>query len=281
MDSIIQEKNLSLIKKIVERLSISFGLTDPKEVLWLVFGSYVTNMNNENSDVDIIGINDNFTGKQRQVLNYQKIPIHFTAITMEEFRDDGEARLYGSYFSGKIINPHIFLYGNEEYKNEAIYHAGKFIGPLAGYLGQISSHNAFTLSQVTSLVFIAYMSTDPSFDAYFLGYFVSPSFERIWQALCKDTIAMLILSESIQFVGDKYIFTKFFDNYKSFHSERMKISARHWSYGAICHDCDRKFQDKIFTKTEKRLSEIDPSGQKYKNMVLFLKEQSGLDEVYI
>jgi len=63
------------------------------------------------------------------------------------------------------------------------------------------------------------------------------------KCLQEDILNMLIVSESIQCVDGKYIFLDGFNNYKDFHFERMKISARHWSYGAICHDNDRKFQD--------------------------------------
>ncbi len=152
---------------------------------------------------------------------------------------------------------------------------------MAGYLSKLTKLELFTASQITSLVFIAYLSTDPSFDSYFLNYFTSPNFNNIWIALCESTIRMLEISEVIIRSERKYVFIEKYSDYKSFHSERMKISARHWSYAAICHGGDRKFQDIIFNKAAKKMSKLDPSGKKYSDMVTFLKQESGLPEIYI
>lgn len=281
MDRIILSKNMSVIKEVIILLSNNIGFSDPKEILWLVFGSYVINMNTTESDIDIIGIHDSFIDKKRYILSHNNIPVHFSSINMNDLKDDGENRLYGGYFTGKIINPHIFLYGNDKTIHNAIYSAGKFIGPLAGYISKISTNTSFTRPQITALVFIAYLSTDPSFDSYFLNYFVSKEFEKIWEYLQEDTLNMLIISGDIKCIDGKYIFLNSFINYKDFHFERMKVSARHWSYGATCHDNDRKFQDVIFTKANEKIKKIDPDGKKYASMLTFLKEQSGLVEIFI
>jgi hypothetical protein len=281
MDNIVSDSNLSFIKESIGFIADKLDLNDYKDALWLVYGSYVINMNTSSSDLDIIAIHNSFIKNERIKYTFNEVPIHFTKINMDTIEDDGEKRLYGSYFSGKIINPHIFLFGDEKTKNKALYHAGKFIAPLAGYLSGLTESEFFSASQVTSLVFIAYLSTDPSFDSYFLNYFVSPDFENIWEALCESTIHMLHISDSLAASKNKYLFKKKFQDYKSFHSERMKISARHWSYGAVCHGANYKFQDIIFFKAEEKMKEIDPSGNKYLNMVRFLRNESGLSEIYI
>ena len=215
------------------------------------------------------------------VFKYQDVPIHCSVITMKDMEDDGEKGLYGSYFTGKIINPHLFLYGDSESKNEALCHAGKFIGPLAGYLGKLIQGNLYSPSQITALVFIAYFSIGPSFDQIFLGYFVSPEFKNIWGCLCEQTILMLKTAGAVRPIGgNKYKFTQRFKDYKSFHFERMKVAARHWGYGAVYHR-DYKFPDWIFDKAEKKMKKADPSGQKYKEMVEFLKKNSGLTDIYV
>lgn len=281
MDKVILSKNISVIEEAIKILSSKMGVSDPKEILWLVFGSYVINMNTAESDMDIIGIHESFTNKKRYIFSHNNVPIHFNAINMDDLKDDGECRLYGGYFTGKIINPHIFLYGNSKEIHDAIFNAGKFIGPLAGYISKISTDTSFSRSQITAFIFIAYLSTDPSFDSYFLNYFISQEFEKIWEYLQEDTLNMLNVSESIKCVDGKYIFVDSFTSYKDFHFERMKISARHWSYGAICHDNDRKFQDVIFSKANINLKKVDPDGKKYASMLSFLKEQSGLNEIFI
>jgi len=281
MRDIISADNLSFIKKAIKDLSFKVGIKEYGNVLWLVFGSYVINMNKDGSDLDIIGIHNDFSDDERLTYNFQNVPIHATLINMRVLRDDGEKRLFGSYFSGKVINPHIFLYGDPASKKEAICHSGKFIASLAGYLGKLSHFSFFNDSQLTALVFIAYLSTDPSFDSYLLNYFSSPIFPKIWKSLCKTTAYMLKVAKEVTLKEKKYTFVNKFDDYKDFHSERMKISARHWSYGAVCHGGDREFQDKIFFKAEEKMKKIDPSGIKYQEMLSFLKQESGLTQVYV
>jgi predicted nucleotidyltransferase len=281
MDKMVSSTNLSFAKQTISYISDKLKFRESRQALWVVFGSYVINMNTPDSDLDIIAVHDIFTKSDRSIYKFKNIPIHFTKINMRVLENDGERRLYGSYFTGKIINPHIFLYGNKKLEDKALYHAGKFIAPLAGFLGRLTGLQVLTASQVTSLVFIAYLSTDPSFDSYFLNYFVSPDFKNIWSALCKSTIKMLNISNSLVSLEDKHFFKVKFPNYKTFHSERMKISARHWSYGAACHGGNYRFQDMIFTKAEEKMKKIAPSGKKYKDMLTFLKKQSGLSEIYI
>jgi len=280
MDKVISPKNLSFIKKVINHLSPKLGIANPKEALWLIYGSYVINMNNADSDLDVIGIHPNFTEKKRMVFSYQNVAVHCSTITIKDLKDDGESRLYGSYFSGKIINPHIFLYGNSKLKKEAISSAGKLIGPLTGYLASLTKKSLFTPSQITALVFTSYMSIGPSFDLIILGYFLSPQFKKIWKALSEQTVLMLKAGGAIKKVGGKYRFTQKFSSYKSFHFERMKIAARHWSYGAICHK-DYKFPDWIFDKAEKKMKKADPTGEKYREMIKFLQNQSGLNSIYV
>ncbi len=281
MEKVISGDNLAFAKEAIKYISEKLNFDKYKHSLWLVFGSFVINRNEQGSDLDLIAIDDYFAKDTRVVDSFKGVSIHFTGINMSILKEDGENRLYGSYFSGKIINPHIFLYGNNELKNEALNQAGKFIAPLAGFLGGMTNQDQFTDSQVTALVFIAYLSTDPSFDSYFLNYFVSPNFNKIWAALCASTIEMLKASNTVGQVDNKYYFIDRFLDYKSFHEERMKISARHWSYGAVCHGGDRRFQDMIFTKAKEKMKRIDPLGNKYLDMVRFLKEQSKLPDIYI
>lgn len=281
MEEIISSTNLSFIKEAINYVSEELDFNNYKEALWLIYGSYVINMNTSGSDLDVIAIHNTFTENKRSVYKFKGVPIHLTSINMKSLADDGENRFYGSYFSGKIINPHIFLYGDEKLKKESLYHAGKFIGALAGFLSEQTNSKLFTASQVTAFVFIAYLSTDPSFDSYFLNYFVSPNFDNIWNGLCKTTTNTLITSKSITQRNGKYAFKAKFNDYKTFHIERMKISARHWSYGAVCHGANHEFPDIIYSKAEKKMDKIDPTGEKYSNMITFLKEQSGLSKIYI
>lgn len=282
MDKVISQKNFIFIREVINELSSKLGVNDPKEILWLIYGSYVINMNHANSDLDMMGIHASFTPPKRMALDYKNVSIHLSTITMKDLKDDGETRLYGSYFTGKIINPHIFIFGDRKSRKLALYHAGKFISPMAGYIGKLTRNYLYSPSQITALVFITYLNIiGPSFDLVFLNYFISPEFDKVWKYLCENTILMLKTSGGIKQIKDKYVFTQKFDDYKSFHFERMKIAARHWSYVAVSHSRGYKFQDWLFSKTEEKMRRIDPTGKKYKKLISFLKSQSGLSNIYI
>lgn len=281
MENFISQENSAFIERVIAFLCPKLSLSTPADALWIVFGSYVINMNTAASDVDIIVVHDSFEESTRVAFTFEDTPIHVCTITMSTLKDDGEKRLYGAYFTGKVINPHIFLYGNDESRRKALYHAGKFIAPLAGYLAENSQHTKLSASNITALTFVAYLSTDPSFDSYFLNYFLSPKFDELWKVLCIQTVEMLQTAGTLSSDSDGYNFTEAFENYQKFHSERMKIAARHWSYGAVCHNSDVTFQDFIYTKAEEKMKRMDPSGEKYQKMIEFLKRESGLSEVYV
>lgn len=281
MKEVISQSNLAFINDAINFLLKELNLDKSEQILWIANGSYVINRNTKDSDLDLIAINDRFIGGKRFIYKYKEVPLHVTAITMQMLSEDGEPRLYGSYFSGKIINPHILFSTNNSLKNQVIYHAGKFIAPLAGYLSTRVKSKTFTESQITALVFIAHLSFNPFFDAYFLNYFISPDFDKLWNALCKKTIEMLTISESIIKSGNTYSFKEKISDYRTFHLERMKISARHWSYGAVAHSSNFKFPDEMIMKGRKKIKNIDPSGEQYNKMLSFLKAESGLSQVFI
>ncbi|EKD85842.1 MAG: hypothetical protein ACD_37C00596G0007 [uncultured bacterium] len=281
MEEIISQNNLAFINKVIEFLHKELEIYKQDPVLWIANGSYVINRNNEKSDLDLIVVHDSFAGGKRFIYEYQNVPVHVTEINMQMLSEDGESRLYGSYFTGKIINPHILISTNNSLKKQALYHAGKFIAPLAGYLSTRVTSKTFTESQITALVFIAHLSFNPFFDAYFLNYFVSQDFDKLWNVLCKKTIEMLTVSESITKSENTYSIKEKISDYRTFHLERMKISTRHWSYGAVVHKCNFKFPDEMYMKGREKIKKIDPSGEQYNNMLSFLRTESGLSEVFI
>ena len=281
MEDIVSQSNLTFIKEALEFLRNELRIDNQDSVLWVVNGSYVINRNNEDSDLDIVVVHDSFSNGKRFVYKYKDVPIHVTAITMEMLADDGKSRLYGSYFSGKIINPHILFSTDASLKTQAIYHAGKFIAPLAGYLSTLVNTKVFTESQITAFVFIAHLSFNPFFDSYFLNYFVSSDFDKLWRSLCMKTMEMLTTSESTIKEKNFYRFKEKFSDYRSFHLERMLIATRHWSYGAVAHNCNFKFPDEMYEKGIAKIELIDPSGEQYNKMLLFLRAESGLSEVFI
>lgn len=281
MKTIISEQNKIFIESAIQDIYRKIGLTDLSKTVWNVCGSYVINMQNSNSDLDLMAIGDDFTKPEWHYFEHQGIQIHLTAVPTEAVAEDGIKRGFGAYFTGKIINPHLFFYGNEALQNEIRTHAGNLIGELAGYIGSLSGKINFKKNEITAQVFIAYLSTDPSFDSYFLSYFVSPEFEKIWEALCNTTVETLIIAGEIKQDGYTYRYTKPLLPYKEFHTERMKVSARHWSFGSVCHGGNYKFPDGIYENAQRKIQRIDPFGSKYQAMVEFLKQNSGLDEVFI
>lgn len=281
MHKIISETNLNFVRHAISKVSSELRLANMEKSLWVIYGSYVINANNDKSDLDILCICKEDIPIDRAELEVDGISVHLTLITMEMFRADGIERKFGSYFTGKVLNPHIFLFGDSGLKNEVMYYTGSFISPLAGYISSLSRFKAFKPSQLTAIVFIAYLSTDPSFESYFLSYYSCSNFSQIWDSLCDETLLTLSKSKSVTQVGNRFKFNFSFRDYKDFNSERIKVSARHWAYAAVSHGSDYTFQDKIYSKASDKMAQLDPSGRKYKKMVKFLEDESGLQSIHI
>ncbi len=281
MKNIISNKNLKFVKEAIVETSKKMLIYNSQKVVWICFGSFVINNQDRDSDLDLMCVGDIFDAPNRSIIEYKKRMIHTCIVPSKEYIKDGKKRLYGAYFTGKVINPHILLYGNRKLRHTVMKHAGAYIGDLAGYIGSLVKSKTHTKSQITAQVFIAYLSTDPSFDSYLLRYFVAPNFQKLWVELCKDTVKILKYAKVIANSDSKFKYLKRLKYYKEFHEERMKSSERHKNFGAICNNNDYTFQDLIYRNAKKKMKMLDPDGTKYKKMVLFLKKESGLRDIYI
>lgn len=281
MKQVISRKNWELVISAIQNISDKGIGTDKS--LWVIYGSYVINAQKQGSDLDLLCVDDIFDRSQRVVENYDGVPIHLTCMPISELAKDGRDRRYGGYFTGKIINPHILYGGSDQLKRLANRAAGEFIGELAGYIaGLTKKSEGFSAEEITAQVYVAYMSTDPWFDSYFLSYFCAPDFGRVWKHMVKDVMEILLTSNLIYKArSGGYRYKTYFDNYKYFHKERMSVAARHWSFGVTCHGNNLNFYNEIVDKAKFRIKKLDPTGKIYIRMVSFLESNSGLKTIYV
>lgn len=281
MKEMINNENITLIKEVIAHCSKRLSIRNLSKAIWICFGSFVINTQKKDSDLDLMCISDSFNKPVRYVFQYKKLVVHMYVIPTKNFLDDGQKRLYGGYFAGKLLNPYILLYGNKKLEGLIVKSAGEFIGEFAGFIGNMSKNKSYSKNQITAQAFIALLTIFPSFGSYLLGYFLSPNFPMLWGALCDNTIIILKSASIIANHGSRFTYLKRFKDYGAFHEERMKSAARHWSFGAVCHGNDYTFQDQLYRKAKNRMDKIDPKRNKYKEMILFLKKESGLRGVYV
>lgn len=280
MDSIMNIKNQKFVYSIIGDIKKSSTSFDKLNYSWINIGSYAINSQKINSDIDLLFVYEGDGEIERSKKMYKHIEVSVCSVPTSKIIQDGEERYYGGYFSAKCLNPyHIFDF-NKTIVDEILTASGKFMGKFAGYIGNQTGKDTFTSEELTSHVFIFFISLHAGYIAYFLDYFVSPEFNNIWDNLTTKITKSLLLSKSIKKVGlNLYQYLDFYKSYETFHFERLITSARHWTYGSYVHNSNYRFQDDYYQNSKNKMTKSDPKGQHLNELRQFFGKISGLDRI--
>lgn len=206
-----------------------------------IYGSYATNTQNKNSDIDLLYIHRTDTSKLKRTSElFENIPISFYELSVKDLCDDAKGK-YGGFFCGKIFNPSIFI-DNIDEDNLIIRKS------VATFFANLINENYYKINkkyssdEILKNSICSYIDLYPEFFAYVVRLMKNDTFDAIWNCWKKTYIDILVSENIIKKCGNgysyKYIFSK--DDY-----ERTKIDSisRFWIYGAVSHNCNLDFYD--------------------------------------
>lgn len=110
---------------------------------WIVYGSYVINEQNSQSDIDIMYIHLSDVDPFRKQFYYENIPITVYFISKRDFLRDSDGE-FGGYFVGKTLNPNIIISENEDDQLFVMRCCGNFIGKFASYIADCQKRKKIT-----------------------------------------------------------------------------------------------------------------------------------------
>ena len=233
------------LKGAMEYLKNKYNL---EKGFFCIYGSYATNTQNEDSDIDMLYIyRCNASKLKRTSENYNKIPISFYELSFKDLRDDANGK-YGGFFCGKIFNPSLFVDNTNE-DNKIIQNAvATFFSRLISERHCIINKN-YTSDEILKNSICSYIELYPEYFSYILRLMVNDEFENIWNQWKKVYVNILISKNVIKKENNKYTYKKIHSK-ETFERIRIDYISRFWIYGAVSHNAKLDFYDYYKSKNK-------------------------------
>lgn len=248
------DENYNFIK---EALQANASLVEKKfceNSFWACYGSYVINQQRETSDIDVLHVHSKRTPANRVQGYYKGVPITIYSLSRFALLSDGIKKLYGGYFSGKLLNPFVLYSSNAEDYQLALATAGGFISDFAAWVSGSKKGEICTAENITADSVLARLHVCPWYASYFVRYFALDNFPALWQHMIEVIPQAMVASGKVVKVADSYMYV---DEPVNMHSQMIQSVARFWSLGSCLHKCMPNFPDYYIQKANKFLAQSE------------------------
>lgn len=234
------------LKNVIQYLKDKYSLSNG---FFCIYGSYATNTQNNNSDIDLLFIHrTNCSNLKRTSEKYNNIPISFYELSVKDLNDDANGK-YGGFFCGKIFNPSIFVDSINEDENIIQKTIATYFGNLVNEK-HCSLDKKYTADEILKNSICSYIELYPEYFSYILRLLENDNFINIWNKWKNEFTNILIHENIINKNNNKYIYNKVCSDEK-FNRIKVDYISRFWIYGAISHNSDVGFYDYYKNKNMK------------------------------
>ena len=202
----------SAIQYLKEKYNLNNGF-------FCIYGSYATNTQNKNSDIDLLYIHRTDTSKLKRTSElFENIPISFYELSVKDLCDDAKGK-YGGFFCGKIFNPSIFI-DNTNQDNLIIQNC------IATYFANLINENyyksnkKYSSDEILKNSICSYIDLYPEYFSYIVRLMKNNTFNSIWNSWKKTFIDILVNENIIKKSGNSYSYQNIFS--KNHNPERKK-----------------------------------------------------------
>lgn len=199
-----------------------------------IYGSYATDSQNNNSDIDILYIDKETVQPLREGHIYNGIDITVYKISENILCDDSHGK-YGGFFCGKLFNPHLIFGGDKD--------SQLFIDQcICIFFSNLLSNSfcdlneKYTADDILKKCIIIYCCLYPEYLAYLMRLKKTNNFNIIWNKWKKWLVSIFLKNNIIYSqISSKYNYCKVIDN-QLFERKKIDYISRFWSFGAISHN---------------------------------------------
>jgi hypothetical protein len=270
----MKSSNINFVSDALPHLLVETGIEDSQFSFWVCYGSFVLNQQTSESDVDLLFLHQALSRPTRVQAIYKDHPVTIYSLPFSEFVADGNQRRYGGYFSSKLLNPFVVFGGSSDQINAVAKVMGGFIGGFAATIAKEHGREIGTRDNVVADSILAYLQLCPFYRAYFLRYYISPNFSKIWDRM-KVVIpdALIMARVTTMLAKDRFEYCSPFSS-EQFHLQLVSCVARFWAFGSCCHGCNNSFPDYYF---QKALGYIESNRleEQCVEMLRFLEQKAG------
>ena len=267
----MSQDSCDFVSRAINKISLEKEFVSRDRAFWVCYGSFVLNLQNEKSDLDLLYVHTETNPPSRIESNYETHPITIYSLSSGDLMDDGNQKRFGGYFSGKVLNPYIVISKDE--KNDAnlvLRVAGKFISGFAADIGKQRRSKLSTQANLVADTILARFRLCPWYSNYFMRYYTHPDFAKLWTRMEEVIPLSLIAANKIapQKNGFVYIDPLSEDDV---HVNLVRSIAKFWSIGSYLHNSPH-FLDDYIKKSEQYCDDTEA----LKQMMSFVEEKAGL-----
>jgi len=279
----ISKNNKRIINESIEYAKIEYPKVNVEGV-WVCVGSRATNINHNNSDIDLLFFSEELSAFNRFVGNCNSIRVSVCAAPITLLDQDSREGTCGGYFAAKLISPY-YLVGSGSLQKNIISAPANYFYPYISYIAQ-KNEIKLSIELVTSIAIISFMNICPEYESFFLKHYINDNFLKIWdlttqqfeQSMKQANIRLNDFIKPDDNVKNHIVFKDF----QELHRDSASRMAKHCSFCIKTHNLDVNFYQEYSDKSKKFINKHGGyNGDKYKNMINFLTKTSGLRSIDI
>ena len=268
----MSQENSDFVARALTYLAGEVGARENDGSFWVCYGSFVLNQQTSESDLDLLYIHNQPLSVQRLQSSFKGHPVTVYSLNKNEFASDGEQGLFGGYFGGKVLNPYVVFSASQEDKNTVAEVGGAFIGLFAAAMAKKQGREIATRANLVADPVLARFHLCPWYRSYFLRYYITPIFHKIWERM-EETIALSLVKAGIVTQDSSGFRYRHTPSEEELHEKTITAVARFWALGSCLHGGMPDFPAFYMQKAEQFVRE-NKLETRCEEMMQFLHEQS-------
>ncbi len=266
------QENFDFVARALTYLAGEVGARENDESFWVCYGSFVLNQQTPESDLDLLYIHNQQLPVRRFQLSFEGHPVTVYSLNKNDFASDGEQKLFGGYFGGKVLNPYTMFLASQEDQNLIAKVGGAFIGPFAAAMARQQEREIATRANLVADSVLARFYLCPWYRSYFLCYYISPIFSQLWERMKEAIPLSLVEAGVVTRDSNGFRYYRILSD-EELHEETIKAVARFWALGSCLHGGMPDFPTYYIQKAEQFIRE-NSFESRCEEMMRFLRKQS-------
>lgn len=267
----VSPKSYDFISRTLDKLSLERQFEHGEKCFWVCYGSYVLNMQNEKSDLDLLYVHDRDIPVARIQAEFEGHPVTLYTLNRDDFLEDGDKKKYGGYFSGKVLNPHIIISKDDTDSDLALRVASEFIADFAATIGKQRQNRVSSSTNLVADTILARFLICPWYANYFMRYYTHPDFAKLLKKMEEIIPAALVNTGKVSIHKNGFAYVSFPSD-EGFQIDLIKSVARFWSIGSYLHNSPH-FLDIYIQKSRQYCDDPDAVEQ----MKLYIRRKVELE----
>lgn len=268
----MDQGNFDFVVRAIACLADEVGVEEGDGSFWVCYGSFVLNQQTPESDLDLLCIHTKLTAVRRIQSSFEGHPVTIYSLNRNDFASDGDQKIFGGYFGGKILNPHVMFGTSQKDQDMMVDVGGAFIGPFASAMAKKQKRDVATGTNLAADSVLARFHLCPWYRSYFLRYYASPIFPKLWERMAEVITLSFLKAGMVAQSGTDFRYRYSLPD-EELHENTLAAAARFWALGSCLHGCMPDFPAFYMQKAEQYVKDNNLE-DRLEELMRFLYTQS-------